>query len=126
MGCRLLHWNTLPKLSEPGSKNCLGDSDVSQLRLSIRCRYDRLNEITKVAQIADHLRHTTLRSVPSDGWATLFVSDALVQNQPDQSAYAMCNSSDRLRVPEPRHETFIDEFKDTSFGFNCCIGCLIQ
>jgi len=50
--------------------------------------------------------------------ASLLISDAFIQNHPDQLTDAMRNRPDGLVVAETRNETAVDDLEDASFTFD--------
>jgi len=52
--------------------------------------------ITEATELPDHSRGTVLLRLLGDGWAPFFVTNSLVQDQPDQSTLSMGNRPDGL------------------------------
>ena len=52
--------------------------------------------------VADHSRGALLLGLFGDGWAPFFVTNSLVQDQPDQPALSMGNGPDGLVVSSAR------------------------
>jgi hypothetical protein len=61
-----------------------------------------------------------------DGWAPFFVTDSLVQDQPDQPTLSMGNGPDGLIMSQSRDGAVIHNLEDASFGPGCGIGRLIE
>jgi hypothetical protein len=61
-----------------------------------------------------------------DGWAPFFVTNSLVQDQPNQPALSMGNGPDGLVVSQARDRAAIDNLEDASFGLYGCVGRLIE
>ena len=59
--------------------------------------------ITEPSELSDHSRGARLLRLLADSGTTFFVTDSLVQDQPDQPALSMGNGPDGLLVPETRH-----------------------
>jgi len=61
-----------------------------------------------------------------NGGASFFVSDSLVQDQPDQPTLSMGNGPDGLLVPETRYRAVVDKLEDASFSPGCGVGRLVE
>ena len=61
-----------------------------------------------------------------NGRAAFFVTDSLVQDQPDQTTLSMRNDPDGLIMSEARDATAIDDLEDASFGFYGGVSSLIE
>ena len=59
----------------------------------------RFDPIAEAAELPDHSRRALLLRLFGDGWAPFFVTNSLVQDQPDQSAVSMGDGPDGLIVP---------------------------
>ena len=66
--------------------------------------------IAEVSELANHSRSVPLLGLFGDGWPLFFVTDALMQDQPDQA----------------RDRAAIDDVEDGSFGLDCGVGSLIE
>jgi hypothetical protein len=66
-----------------------------------------------------------LRSL-ADRQTPLFVTDSLVQDQPDQSTQSMGNDAYSLIVAESRDRAAVYNFEDASFGSGCGVSSLIK
>ena len=82
--------------------------------------------IAEASELPDHLPSAQLLRSFGDRWAAFFVTDSLVQDQPDQSTLSMGNGSDSLIVSQARHRAAIHDLEDTSFGPGCGIRSLIE
>src|SRR5215469_10481443 len=82
--------------------------------------------IAEVPELPEHSGRALLLGLLGDGWAPFFVTNSLMQDQPDQSTLSMGNSPDRLVVSQARDRAAIHNFKDASLGSSCGIGCLIE
>ena len=59
-------------------------------------------------------------------WAPFLVTDALMQNLPDQAAEAMGHHSDRLMGPQARHLAMIEDREDACLVLDRSVGGLIK
>jgi hypothetical protein len=76
--------------------------------------------------LSNHSGRALLLGLLGDGWATFFVTNSLMQDQPDQSTLSMGNSPDRLLVSQARDRAPIHDFEDASFGSGCGVRSLIE
>ena len=89
-------------------------------------RIRRFDPIAEVSELPDHSRGALLLGLFGDGWAAFFVTNSLVQDQPDQSTLSMRNGPDGLIVSQARDGAPINNFKDTSFDLHGGIRGLIE
>jgi hypothetical protein len=89
-------------------------------------RIRRFDPIPELSELPDHPPRAQLLRPFVDGWPAFFVTDSLVQDQPDQSALSMGDGSDGLIVSQVRDRTAIHDFEDASFGSRCGIRRLIE
>ncbi len=82
--------------------------------------------IAEVSELPDHLPSAQLLRSFGDRWAAFFVTDSLVQDQPDQSALSMGDGSDGLIVSQARDRAAIHDLEYASFGPGCGIRSLIE
>jgi hypothetical protein len=82
--------------------------------------------ITEATELPDHSRGTVLLRLLGDGWAPFFVTNSLVQDQPDQSTLSMGNGPDGLVMSQAWDRAAIHNFEDASFGPGCGVGALIE
>ena len=82
--------------------------------------------IAEVSELPDHLPSAQLLRSFGDRWAAFFVTDSLVQDQPDQSALSMGDGSDGLIVSQARDRAAIHDLEYASFGPGCGIRGLIE
>jgi hypothetical protein len=61
-------------------------------------RIRRFDPIAEASELPDHSRRALLLGLFGDGWAPFFVTNSLVQDQPDQPALSMGNGPDGLVV----------------------------
>src|SRR5882724_3043228 len=90
--------------------------------LRIRC----FDPIAKASELPDHSCRALLLRLLGDSWAPFFVTNSLVQDQPDQSTVSMGNGPDGLIMSQARDRAVIDKFEDASFGPGCGVGRLIE
>ena len=90
--------------------------------LGIR-RFDPIPELSK---LPDHLPSAQLLRSFAYRSAAFFVTNPLVQDQPDQSTLSMGNGSDGLIVSKVRDRTAIHHFEDASFRSRGGIRGLIE
>src|SRR5215469_7332733 len=103
----------------------------SQARKSLRLCLARLgvgwfDPIAEVPELPEHSGRALLLGLLGDGWAPFFVTNSLMQDQPDQSTLSMGNSTDRLVVSQAGDRAPIHDFEDASFGPGCGVGSLIE
>ncbi len=77
----------------------------SQGRKSLRLclaglRIRRFDPIAEASELPDHFRSAPLLRLFGDGWASLFVTNSLVQEQPDQATLSMGNGPDGLLMSQ--------------------------
>jgi hypothetical protein len=89
-------------------------------------RIRRFDPIAEASELPDHSRGALLLGLFGDGWASFFVADSLVQDQPDQPTLSMGNGPDGLFVSETRYRAAIHNFEDTSFGSYSGVRSLIK
>ncbi len=77
-----------------------------------------LDPIAEASQLADYSGRAPLLGFLSLGRAPFFVTDSLVQDQPDEPTLSMGNRADSLVVSKTRYHTTIDHLEDCSF----CLG----
>ena len=77
-------------------------------------------------EVPDHLPSAKLLRSLADRRAPLFVTDSLVQDQPDQPTLSMGNDPDGLIVSETRDRAAIHNFENASFGSGCSVSSLIK
>ena len=82
--------------------------------------------ITEATELPDHSRGTVLLRLLGDGWAPFFVTNSLVQDQPDQPTLSMGNGTDGLIVSQARDGAAIHDFEYASFGPGCGVRSLIE
>src|SRR6266403_5665325 len=89
-------------------------------------RIRRLDPIAEASELPDHSRSAPLLRLFGNGWASFFVTDSLVQDQPDQPPVSMGNGPDGLLVPETRYRAVVDKLEDASFSPGCGVGRLVE
>ena len=82
--------------------------------------------IAEASELANHSGRALLLRLLGDGWAALFVTNSLVQEQPDQATLSMGNGPDGLLMSQTRDRAAIDNFEDTSFGLYGGVRSLIE
>ena len=91
-------------------------------RLGIR----RFDPIPELAKLPDHLPSAQLLRSFAYLRAAFFVTNSLVQDQPDQSALSMGNSADSLIVSQMWNGAVIHDLEDASFRSRGGIRGLIE
>src|SRR5258707_3068204 len=86
----------------------------------------RLDPIAETSELPDHSGRALLLGLFGDGWAPFFVTNSLVQDQPDQPTLSMSNRPDGLIVSQTRDRAAIHDLKDASFGSGCGVGRLVE
>jgi hypothetical protein len=89
-------------------------------------RIRRIDPIAEASELPDHSRGALLLGLFGDGWPPFFVTDSLMEDQPNQPALSVGNGPDGLFVPETRYRAAIHNFEDTSFGFYSGVRSLIK
>src|SRR5499425_683403 len=89
-------------------------------------RIREFDPIAKASEVSDHLPSAKLLRSLADRRAPLFVTDSLVQDQPDQPTQSMGNDTYGLIVAESRDRAAIHNFEDASFGSGCGVSSLIK
>jgi hypothetical protein len=82
--------------------------------------------ITQTSELPDHFGRAPLFRLFSNGWATFFVPDSLMQDQPNQLTLSMGNGPDGLIVSQAQNRAAIDNLEDTSFGLYGGVGRLVE
>ena len=82
--------------------------------------------IAEASELPNHLPSAQLLRSFGDRWAAFFVTDSLVQDQPDQSTLSMGNGPDGLIVSQARDRAAIHDLEDASFGPGCGVRSLIE
>jgi len=90
--------------------------------LRIRC----FDPIAKASELPDHSGSALLLGLFGEGWAAFFVTDSLVQDQPDQPTLSMSNGPDGLIMSQARDRAAIHNLEDASFGSGCGVGRLVE
>jgi hypothetical protein len=89
-------------------------------------RIRRFDPIAEASELPDHSRGALLFGLFGDGWAPFFVTNSLVQDQPDQSTLSMGDRPNGLIMSQARDRTAIHDLEDASFGPGCGVGALIE
>ena len=90
----------------------------------LRIRF--FDSITEATELPDHSRGALLLRLFGDRRAPFFVTNSLVQDQPDQSTLSMGNGPDGLIVSQARDRAAIHDLEDASFGPGCGVRSLIE
>jgi hypothetical protein len=96
------------------------------LYLSGVLRIRWFDPIAEASELPDHFPSAPLLRLFGDGWASLFVTNSLVQEQADQATLSMGNGPDGLLCPRRGTGAAIDNFEDTSFGLYGGVRSLIE
>jgi hypothetical protein len=85
-----------------------------QARKSLRLglaglRIRGFDPIAEASELPDHSRGALLLGLFGDGWAPFFVTDSLVQDQPDEPALPMGDGPDGLIVSQARDRAAIHD-----------------
>src|SRR5208283_887504 len=114
-----LWWPFLADIAGPQSRKSLRLCFVG-----LRNRW--IDPIAQTPELPDDSRRAPLFRLFGDGWAAFFVTDSLVQDQPDQPTLSMGNGPDGLIVSQARDGAAIYDFEDASFGPGCGVRSLIE
>ena len=82
--------------------------------------------IAEASELPNHLPSAQLLRLFGDRWAPFFVTDSLVQDQPDQSTLSMGDGPDGLIVSQARDRAAIHDLEDASFGPGRGVRSLIE
>ena len=97
-----------------------------RLCLSGVMRIRWFDPIAEASELPDHFASAPLLRLFGDRWASLFVTNSLVQEQPDQATLSMGNGPDGLLMSQTRDRAAIDNFEDTPFGLYGGVRSLIE
>jgi DNA-binding winged helix-turn-helix (wHTH) protein len=123
----LLEGQTLRELISESHTSSLETQARKSLRLCLAgWRIRRFDPIAEASELPDHSRGALLLGLFGDGWAPFFVTNSLVQDQPNQPALSMGNGPDGLVVSQARDRAAIHDLEDASFGSNSGVGRLIE
>src|SRR6267378_3758523 len=82
--------------------------------------------IAEASELPKHLRSAELLRSFGDRWAPFFVTNSLVQDQPDQPTLSMGDGPNGLMVSQARDRAAIHDLEDASFGSGCGVSSLIE
>ena len=91
-----------------------------------RLRVGWFDAVAQASELTDHFGHAVLPRLFGDGWAAFFVTDSLVQDQPDQPTLSMSDGPNGLIMSQSRDRTPIHNFEDASFGLYGGVRSLIE
>src|SRR5216684_2287187 len=91
-----------------------------------RLRSSRYHSVAEESEFPDHLRSASFPRSFAHRRTPFFVSNSLVQNQPDQPTMPMGDRPDGLVVSQARHQTAIHCLEDASFVLDRRVGTLIE
>jgi hypothetical protein len=77
----------------------------------------RFDPVAELSELPDHLPSAPLLRFFGDGWAPFFVTNFLMQDEPDQSTLSMGNGPNGLIVSQAGDRPAINNLEDASFGF---------
>jgi hypothetical protein len=72
--------------------------------------------VAKVLELPDHPGSACSLRLLADGGTTFFVTNFLVEDQPDQPTLPVGDGPDRLIVSQARDRAAIHDLEDASFG----------
>src|SRR6516162_9001288 len=79
--------------------------------------------IAEVSELPEHSGCALLLRLFADRWAPFFVSNSLVQDQPDQATLTMRDGSDGLCVPKTRYHAAMRRPGLTPERVSCDASC---
>jgi hypothetical protein len=120
------HYRPAQDSGGPSWLTFLGQSRKSLRLCFVGLRIRWIDPIAEVSELPDHSRRAPLFRLFGDGWAAFFVTDSLVQDQPDQPTLSMGNGPDGLIVSQARDGAAIHNLEDASFGPGCGVRSLIE
>jgi hypothetical protein len=85
-----------------------------------------VDSIAEPSELSNHSLSAVLLRPFADGKAAFFITDCLVQDQPNQPTLSMCDGPDGLVMPQTRDAAAIGNFEDTSFDLYGCISRLVE
>src|SRR5882724_10336722 len=115
-GCQQGHFNSFRiRRVEKSLHLCLA---------GLRIRW--FDPIAEASELPKHLRSAELLRSFGDRWAPFFVTNSLVQDQPDQPTLSMGDGPNGLIVSQARDRAAIHDLEDASFGSGCGVSSLIE
>ncbi len=78
--------------------------------------------IAEASELPDHSRSAPLFRLFGDGGPSFFVTESLMQDQPDQPTLSMGKGPDGLIMSEARDRAAIDNLEDASFGLGAALA----
>src|ERR1051325_11823366 len=116
--CNFIRINTYKTVSRQRSLSTFRSTKVEKsLHLclaGLRIRW--FDPIAEASELPKHLRSAELLRSFGDRWAPFFVTDSLVQDQPDQPTQSMGDGPNGLIVSQARDRAAIHDLEDASFG----------
>src|SRR6516164_5753965 len=85
-----------------------------------------LDPVAESSEFANHSCGALLLRPFSDSRTTFFVTDSLVQDEPDQSTLSMGNRPDGLIMSQAQNRTAIDNLEEASFSHYRSVGSLVE
>src|SRR6266481_4206999 len=82
--------------------------------------------IAEASELPKHPRSAELLRSFGDRWAPFFVTNSLVQDQPDQPTLSMGDGPNGLIVSQARDRAAIHDLEDASFGSGGGVSSLIE
>src|SRR5712664_56305 len=82
--------------------------------------------IAEASELPKHLRSAELLRSFGDRWAPFFVTNSLVQDQPDQPTRSMGDGPNGLIVSQARDRAAIHDLEDASFGSGGGVSSLME
>src|SRR2546426_11851274 len=86
----------------------------------------KFDPVAKLPECPDHSDRAHSLRLFAHRRAALLITNAFIQNHPDQLTETMRNRPDGFVVAETRNETTVDDLEDASFTFDGSIGGLIE
>src|SRR5258708_39716674 len=108
-----------PPLESTGSKN-----HCTCALAGLRIRW--FDPIAEASELPKHLRSAELLRSFGDRWAPFFVTDSLVQDQPDQPTLSMADGPNGLIVSQARDQAAIHDLEHAFVGPGCGVSSLIE
>ena len=85
-----------------------------------------IDPIAEASKLPDHFGSAPLLRLFGDGWPSFFVTNSLVQDQPDQPTLSMGNRPDDLVMSQALDRAPIHNLEDASFAPGCGVGRLVE
>jgi len=104
--------------------SCQGRKSLRLCLARLKIRW--FDPVAEALELPDHLSSACSLRLLADGGTTFFVTNSLVEDQPDQPTLSVGDGPDRLIVSQARDRAAIHDLEDASFGPSCGVRRLIE